>query len=274
MGKDAKAGCLLIHGYGGSPFEMEGLASRMAAAGFAVRNICLPGHGETRQGFGESRFPHWLAFAESAFAQMAATCGAVVPIGFSMGGVIALNLAARRPAAGVVALSTPLYVLNLFPWPLTHARFYGASGMARLFRLLPFFRKTAQGESSRDIAPWKGYEGPINLPQLLSFRNGCAETRKLLSRLTAPLLVAHDARDRLVYCGNAWEIARLADSAQTTVIVTRMRENTTRHHLLPTHRETADLVAEACVRFAREAVESVRLGRKDWTKATIPDYTL
>lgn len=248
-------GCLLIHGYGGSSFEMEGLAAALEGAGFAAQLVRLPGHGKDFVDFAVFRFPVWLAHAEAELKGMLARHARVAVIGFSMGGTIALNLAARYPVAGVVAISTPVHVLSLWPWPLDNLKLYGRTVVSQIRRLLgpPMPRTFPEtGETSRDIAPWQGFSGPLNIPQLVSMRVGCAQTRHLLPRLTAPLLIMQDGRDRLVNPDNAWTIARLAASSDTSVILTRMRENVTRHHMLPTHRETAALAAESVVRFCRE----------------------
>lgn len=252
-GKDAgNPGCLLIHGYGGSPFELEGMAGALAGAGFAVNNLCLPGHGEDTANFRATRFPDWLAHAEAAYAAMRARYGRVMLAGFSMGGAVALNIAARNPAAGVAVIAAPVHVMHFLPWPVMNARFMLGSVMLRLRRLWPEpAGQDEPGETSRDIAPWRGYSGPLNFPQLFSMRAGCAQTRGLLPLIDAPVLIMHDVADKLVYVGNAWEIARRVSSASTAVKLTRIRENTTRHHMLPTHRETAAFVNKEIVRFAQ-----------------------
>ncbi|MDL2210543.1 alpha/beta fold hydrolase [Desulfovibrio sp. OttesenSCG-928-O18] len=250
-----RPGCLLIHGYGGGPFEMEGMAAALAEAGIFTRVVCLPGHGDDVENFRRYRFPDWLAHAENELATLMRSRSRVMLVGFSMGGTLALNLAARYPVACVAALSTPLYVLSVMPWPLTHAGFYGATGLEQLRRMLRPFRKEAEGaggETSREIAPWKGYSGPVNLGQLVSFRKGCAATRALLPKVTAPLLVMQDAGDRVVYAGNAWEILRRVSSVDAELVLTRIQETTTRHHMIVTHRETAALVEKRLVRHCLE----------------------
>ncbi len=59
------AACLLIHGYCGSPFEMEPLAGPLRDAGFAVSNIRLPGHGTTVDDFLTTNFADWRAAADA-----------------------------------------------------------------------------------------------------------------------------------------------------------------------------------------------------------------
>lgn len=249
-------GCLLIHGYGGGPFEMEGLAAALDGAGFATHLVCLPGHGEGFADFAAFRFPDWLAHAETELKAMLARHARVAVIGFSMGGTLALNLAARYPVAGVVSIAAPVHVLTLLPWPLDNLEFYARTGVSQIRGLFgqPPPKVSETGETSRDIAPWQGFSGPLNIPQLVSMREGCAQTRRLLPRLFTPLLIMQDERDKLVNPNNAWAIARRASSADTSVILTRMRENVTRHHMLPTHRETAALAAESVVRFCREKI--------------------
>ena len=245
-------GCLLVHGYGGNTFEMEGIASALTGAGFSVRLVSLPGHGEDFEDFRQYRFSHWLAQAEKDLREMAAHCERVVVVGFSMGGAIVLHLAARYPVAGIVTLAAPVYTLGLWPWPLANLAFYGQTIGSQIRHVLGLPKPMIGGETSRDIAPWKGYWGPLHFGQLFSIREGCAAARLFLRRIAAPILIMHDARDALVNPNNAWVIAAQVSSPDTTVILTRIQENVTRHHVITTHRETCAMVNEAVVRFCRE----------------------
>lgn len=247
--------CLIIHGYGGSPCEMEGIARALKEEGFCVNVSCLPGHGEDKTAFASFRFGDWLAHVGKELTALLAKHEKVCVVGFSMGGALALNLAARFPVAGVAALSAPLYVLHVFPWPWWNAVFYASSGLARLKKIFGSKAEEDAGERrpSRLAAPWKGYDGPFDLAQMYSCRQGCAATRKLLPDITAPLLVMHDPKDRIVYAGNACEIARRVSSRKTKIVFTRIQETTTRHHMIVTHRETEAFVAENVSRFCRSA---------------------
>ena len=42
-----RVGCLLIHGFSGSPSEMRFMGERLAKAGWTVSGILLSGHGTT-----------------------------------------------------------------------------------------------------------------------------------------------------------------------------------------------------------------------------------
>lgn len=258
-----RAACLLIHGYGGTPAEMTPIAGALEKAGIPARAICLPGHGADKDAFGAFRFTDWLAHAEHELATLLGEYDSVAVAGLSLGGTLALNLAARYPVACVAALAAPLYVLNILPWPLTHARFYGASLAAQIRRTLAARRsrtaaRQAGQTSSAEQAPspvaaparpvlLRGYAGPLHPAQLLSFRQGCADTRALLPRLQAPLLVMHDARDCVVYPGNAWEIMRLAASRDAECVLTRIQDTVSRRHVITMHPETSQATAEKIV---------------------------
>ncbi len=250
------AACLLLHGFGGTPFEMEPLEAPLREVGFTVRNLCLPGHGSTVEEFQRTGFDDWRAASEQAYRELAAEHKRVLAVGLSMGGTLALSLAARFPLAGAATLATPVFVFRLIPWQVRDWRLLALSLFAKYRPTLP--GKITKPES-RAIAPWRGYEGVLCPPQLLSLKRGTDATRHELPKITAPLLIMHDRRDRLTYPDNAWEIARGVSSRHVTVQLTAIEENVTSRHLLTTHRETKELVAAAVTRFALEAAEG-RLG--------------
>lgn len=242
------AACLLIHGYCGSPFEMEPLAGPLRDAGFAVGNIRLPGHGTTVDDFLTTDFTDWRAATDAAYHELAARHKTVLAVGLSMGGTLALSLAARFPLAGVLSLAAPIYIYRFFPWQVQDLRLLALPLLAKLCTVLP--AKPGRPES-RTIAPWQGYEGVSCPRQLLSLSRGVAETRRLLPQVTAPLRIIHDRRDRLVYADNAWEIARNVSSRQVSLRLLGIEENVTSKHLLTTHKDVQDDIARDVLAFAR-----------------------
>lgn len=242
------AACLLIHGYCGSSFEMEPLAGPLREAGFAVSNILLPGHGTTIDDFLTTDFADWRAATDAAYHELAARHETVLAVGLSMGGTLALSLAARYPLAGVLSLAAPVYIYRFFPWQVQDMRLLALPLLAKLCTVLP--AKAGRPES-RAIAPWQGYEGVSCPRQLLSLSRGVAETRRLLPKVTAPLRIIHDRRDRLVYSDNVWEIARRVSSRQISLHLTDIEENVTSKHLLTTHKDVKDAIARDAVVFAR-----------------------
>lgn len=105
-------GCLLIHGFTGTPYERRGLGERLAAQGYTVLAPVLAGHATHIQDLLPTRWTDWYASVTRAYDDLCQTTTHIFPIGLSLGGVLALHLAAHRPVAGVVAVSAPFALSN------------------------------------------------------------------------------------------------------------------------------------------------------------------
>jgi carboxylesterase len=92
-----RTGFLLIHGLGGTPVELKFVAKGIARAGFTVHCCQLAGHCGSEEDLLATGWPDWYASVEAALERMRAECDVVIVGGLSMGAVLALRLAARRP---------------------------------------------------------------------------------------------------------------------------------------------------------------------------------
>lgn len=100
------AGVLVIHGFTGTPQSMRPLAEAFADAGFTVELPLLPGHGTVVEDMVSTGWADWSAAAEQAYQDLAGRCSKVVVAGLSMGGTLAVWLAANHPEiAGLVAVN-------------------------------------------------------------------------------------------------------------------------------------------------------------------------
>jgi carboxylesterase len=86
---------LLIHGFLGSPRDMRPLAAALAAAGVATRGVLLPGFGPDTARQGAVRAEEWLGAAREAWADLRRDAERTTLVGFSMGGAVALTIAAE-----------------------------------------------------------------------------------------------------------------------------------------------------------------------------------
>ncbi len=113
-------GVLCLHGFTGNPAEMRPLGEALAQQGFTVHGPLLPGHGGVPMDLQGIPWERWSEAAADALRMLQRRCDRVVVAGLSMGGLLALHLAAHdRDLAGVVSLSTPVGLARL---PLTRAR--------------------------------------------------------------------------------------------------------------------------------------------------------
>jgi carboxylesterase len=102
-----RVGVLLLHGFCGSPASMRPWAEYLAERGYAVEVPLLPGHGTRWQDLNQVSWRQWDDEASSALDTLVASCDRVVVAALSMGGSLALRLAAQRPGdvAGLVLVN-------------------------------------------------------------------------------------------------------------------------------------------------------------------------
>lgn len=91
---EAEIAVLLLHGFTGSPWELRPLGEALAARGAHVVCPRLPGHGTTPEAMLWAGMGEWLGAATEAFESLRGARRVVV-IGLSMGGLLAMVLAAR-----------------------------------------------------------------------------------------------------------------------------------------------------------------------------------
>ncbi|MBN8237093.1 alpha/beta fold hydrolase [Halobacillus kuroshimensis] len=98
-------GCLCIHGYTGSPEEVQPLVDFLEArTEWEIANPTLPGHGEDLDLEGHY-YQEWIAAAELALLDLMKRHDEVYIVGFSMGGMIAAYLTAKYRVDRLVLLS-------------------------------------------------------------------------------------------------------------------------------------------------------------------------
>lgn len=118
-GGDAPA-VLCVHGLTGTPYEVRPPAEALADSGFFCEGPLLPGHGTRHQDLAATPRGAWVEAVVSAFDALASRHARVYVLGLSLGGLLALSLAGRRPVAGAVVLAAPLdlgpLIRNAVPW--------------------------------------------------------------------------------------------------------------------------------------------------------------
>ncbi len=104
-------GCLLIHGFTGTPAEMRPLGDFLAEKGYSVLGIRLSGHGTKMADIQRSHWQDWSGSVLDGWHLLQSSTDKIILMGLSMGGVLALYHASFLPVQGVVSLST-LYQLE------------------------------------------------------------------------------------------------------------------------------------------------------------------
>jgi carboxylesterase len=183
-----RIGCLLIHGFTGTPAEMRSLGSYLNHQGHTVLGIRLFGHATRPDDMLRARRNDWLADVESGLSLLRGVCDKVVAAGLSMGGLLALWAGAQQAVQAVICLSTPL--------AMPRAR---AMRFARpLSRLVPYVPK---GEP--DWRDPEAADGHVTYPAYptraaAELRDLIRDVRHLLPKVRVPLLIIQARGDRAV----------------------------------------------------------------------------
>lgn len=105
-------GVLLIHGFTGSPSEVRMLGDFLHDKGFTVFAPRLCGHGTTIREMSKTKWFHWYSGVEDGYHILKSLCKSVAVVGNSMGGLLALKLAAEYSLDKIVSLGTPIYLAD------------------------------------------------------------------------------------------------------------------------------------------------------------------
>jgi carboxylesterase len=183
-------GILLLHGFTATTAEVRPLARRLhASRGYSLAGPLLPGHGTTPDDLNRCRWVDWVDAAEAAYCALAARCRTVLVGGESMGAMLALNVASRRPEVAGLLLFAPAI------W--TNASLGDVARVAAMSPFVPHLKKQKGPRTAVDEA-WQGYDVRPTRAVLEFFRLQF-ETRRRLPRVTQPVLTVQARLDATVH---------------------------------------------------------------------------
>ncbi len=210
----SRTGCLLIHGFTGTPKEMRWMGEYLAARGFSVLGIRLAGHATRPEHMIRSRWTDWAASVEDGYHLLCGLADHIYLVGLSMGGILSLLLAPRLDVRGVVAMSTP--------WLLTH------DWRLKYVRVLSWvwrYRQKSPGPPNAgwyDAEAWKDHISyPRNPMRSVAELNALAgEMRRALPEVRVPVLLIHSENDDYVLPENVDRIyAGLINAREKTKLM-------------------------------------------------------
>lgn len=177
-------GCLVIHGFGGCVDEISPLAARLRAKGYTIVCPRLKGHTGKRSDLKKAGYTDWIASAEQGLLDLLSRCRSVYIIGFSMGGLIAVNLALKYDLAGMVTINTPIYY-----WDVR--------------RILS---NIAYGFTTGDFSVIRRYinsAASFPLPALLNFHRLLNRTKRMVNDVICPVFITQGVDDDTVKTSSA-----------------------------------------------------------------------
>jgi carboxylesterase len=235
---------LAFHGFTGTTSEIRPVVDAVAAEGFSVRAPLLPGHGTHPRALQDVRWEDWAdaMHAELELAKKRQPENKVVLCGFSLGSLVAMELAARAkddPAlAGLVLLGN---AITLNPGLAAALGFLSRAS----FKLPDWYYVKILPADLRDRGQQKkvtAYDRDPIRAAVEVYRAGTM-VHPRLSSITAPTLLLHGGKDRLCPPGN---VERVKTAIGARSIETRVFPESA--HMVAADVER-DEVAREVVRF-------------------------
>lgn len=199
-------GVLLIHGFTGAPQEMRPLGVFLADRGMTVLGIRLPGHGTRPEDLRRVTWSDWAAAVARGAETLRARCAHVFLCGLSLGGILALYEAARRPPDGLIVMAAPHRIRDLrlhFLWLLK--------------RVIPDVGKRPRDprapEAEAQPIPYTWY--PLAAVEEVLRAVQAANAR--LHEVRCPALLIYSRADRTVPPDQGWAIYHRLGSPDRTI---------------------------------------------------------
>lgn len=187
-------GILILHGFAGDVKEVLPLAHKLRDLGYMIECPTLEGHGLGRSELAKSKRHDWLFSAEEAYKRLSMRADQIVVIGFSMGGLLAIHLAATYPVPLLCTVNTPYYY-----WDVQQA--------------LGHMRRDFRTTVSRYMRGMRR----IPMRSMLQFRLLLEETKEKLPAITSPYLILQGMQDDTVQSVSAWYLAEQSGSPEPSV---------------------------------------------------------
>lgn len=207
--KGGDAAALLIHGFPGTPAEMRPVADLLHELGWTARAVLLPGFGADVATLAQRTHSEWLAAVRAEYETLRREHNTVMVVGNSMGGALALELAATvsRPP-DYLTLFAPFWKIDRLLWRLLPAVSM-LFPQPRIFRYLKLdFEQQDVRDGIHNFMPDADLDDPLVRQAILDYRVPVAMFRqihraghaayRLVPRLHMPVLAFQGLQDELV----------------------------------------------------------------------------
>lgn len=178
-----KTGVLVQHGFTGTTQSMIGLGKAFAEEGYTVYGPRLAGHGTHYEDMERTTYEDWMVSAEEGYRHLTKTCDKVFVAGLSMGGTIALNLAADHPEIKGIMLinaATDMPDLN-----------------EGIREGVPRFLEAIGSDIKKEGVTELAYE-KTPVASIKTFVTFMEETRKKIPKIKCPTLIFTSVEDHVV----------------------------------------------------------------------------
>jgi carboxylesterase len=225
-----RTGFLLIHGLGGTPVELRVVARGLHKAGHTVHCPQLAGHCGSEDDLLATTWLDWAASVEAALDRMKRDCDTIVVGGLSMGAVMAMHIAAKRPddVQGLALYAPTLWYDGWsIPWYAFLLKLLIDTPVGRRFRFVERYPFGIKDERIRAMIVHAMGRGESAEAGLLGTPSGAlremwaliAQVKTIMGAITQPALIVHARNDDVAGLSNAIHIQRRLGGLVDTVVL-------------------------------------------------------
>lgn len=186
-----KVGCLLVHGFSGSPSEMRQVGEELHKSGYTVSGVLLAGHGKAPSDMKKTDWKDWYNSVERSYQELEAICEQIFLIGLSMGGLLCIHGAVNLKSSklkGIIPICAPIFLAD---------KKSALAPIAQYFK--GYYRKKVNKKDealNADNQRFTYYEIPLNC--LASLLKLIKTVKGELGQVKIPALVLQSRNDKVV----------------------------------------------------------------------------
>lgn len=188
--KDKEIGVLLIHGFTSSPKDFKELAEFLSEKNITIYAPLLPGHGTHPRDLKETKHEDWINTVQQSLDLLDTEKKFI--LGYSMGGTLALHLAAQNNLSGIISINSAM---------ILESRYIPFIPLVKLV-------ETYTTKNAEDIIEFINEDrivySSVPLDSITELQKLIARVR--LSEITEPILIFQADNDKLVSPASASHI--------------------------------------------------------------------
>ena len=209
-GNGEKGAVLLLQGFAGNTAELLPLGNFLKDRGYTVLAPRLPGHGTTAEDMLRTNAEDLMDAVRDAYAVLKGFAQDIVVVGASMGGSLALLLAAEKQGKGIVALSAPIFIVQE----------QGISALPPKEMLTPSDFTPEMERNLENVPPAANLiYHKIPLLSVYDLLDVIERTKKCLPQITAPSLIIHGNADTMAAVESARYIVNHIGSSRKEIVL-------------------------------------------------------
>lgn len=177
---------LCLHGFTATTVDVRPIAQFFGENGFSTAGPLLPGHGTTLDDANSTNWKDWVESAEAMYLKLKQEHQSVFVLGESVGGLLALHLAAKYQDIPGILLFAPALIIP---------KIWQASLVSPFIKTTP--KRYLKNNTDDDFLPWQGYN-VVPVRATASLAKFQRVVRKELRKVNVPVIIFQGKKDSTI----------------------------------------------------------------------------